>query len=231
MTLRYRELEAARLYAGFGVRLVDAYTGQGPIGQTRVDLDIAEGGAWRELTPDLARRATTPSGVIWFPGLERYRDARGRAPGRYRVRVAAELATPAYLYDRDGVEVAVAPYDDATPPAGTAPILEIELVPAAGYPFDPGVAVLRGAVKDAAGVPVPRALVSWSDPGLGPPLVTDRVLSDDHGEFHLPMRRAPRETPIEIQARRPPPPPGGKHVAASVRIPDDLSRLLTMQYL
>ena len=231
MTLRYEELESSRLYAGFGVRLLDAYTGQGPIGRTRVDLDIADGGAWRELTPDLAQRVSTPGGVVWFPWLEHHRDARGRAPGRYRVRVTSELSTPAYLFDQGGIEVLVAPYDDATPPTGTPPTIEIELLPAAGYPFSPIVPVLRGAVRDEAGQPMPRALVGWVDPKLGPPLITDRVLSDDHGEFHLPMRRAPHATPIEIQARRPPPPPGGKRAAASVRLPDDLPKFLTIQFL
>jgi len=92
MTLRYRELEHTRLHAGLGVRLVDAYTQQAAIGWTRVDLDIADGGTWRELSPDTVRRVTTSGGVIWFPWLERQRDARGGAAGNYRVRVAAERA-------------------------------------------------------------------------------------------------------------------------------------------
>lgn len=231
MTLRYRELEHTRLYAGLGVRLVDAYTQQAVIGWTRVELDIADGDTWRELSPDTVRRVTTNGGVIWFPWLERQRDARGGAAGKYRVRVAAELGVPAYLFDRDGVEVLVAPYDDAAPPAGTPPVVELKLLPAAGYPFGAEVPVLHGAVKDASGEPVPRALVSWSDPGLGPPLITDEVLSDEDGEFRLPMRRAPRATPIAINARRPPPPAAGKHGAASVRLPDDLPAFLTIQIL
>jgi len=231
MTLRFRELEHTRLYAGLGVRLVDDYTQQAAIGWTRVWLDIDDGGAWRELAPDSVRRTTTSSGVIWFPWLERHRDARGRAAGKYRVRVAAELGTPAYLFDRDGIEVLVAPYDDGTPPAGTPPIVTIKLLPAAQYPFGTEVPVLHGAVKDVSGAPVPRALVRWTDPGLGPPVVTDEVLSDEDGEFSLPMRRAPRATPITINARRPPPPAGGTHGTAQVRLPDDLPKFLTIQIL
>ena len=228
MTLRYRELEHTRLCAGLGVRLIDDHTQQPPIGWTRVFLDVDDDGAWRELSPDGVRRAITNGGVVWFPWLERRRDARGRGPGRYRVRVAAELGTPAYLFDRDGVEVLVAPYDDAAPPAGTPPIVEIALLPAAHYPFAAAVPVLRGAVKDALGAPVPRALVAWSAPGDGPPLVTDEVLSDEDGEFSLPMRRAPHATPIEVTARRPPPPEPGRQRTVSVRLPADLSTFFTM---
>jgi hypothetical protein len=231
MTLRYRDLEHSRVHAGLGVRLIDEYTQKPPIGWTRVYLDVADGGAWRELSPEIVRRTTTSGGVVWFPWLERYRDAAGHAPGKYRVRVAAELAAPAYLSDGDGVEVLVAPYDDAAPPVGTPPIVEIALLPAANYPFGPGVPVLHGAVEDHLGERVPRARVGWGDPGGGTALVTDEVLSDADGEFCLPMRRAPRATPIEITAQRPAPPAAGKHGSASVRLPDDLSRFLTIQIL
>lgn len=228
MTLRYRDLESTRLHAGLGVRLIDDHTQQPPIGWTRVFLDVEEGGAWRELAPDSARRTVTNGGVIWFPWLERRRDARGRGPVRYRVRVAAELGTPAYLFDRDGVEVLVAPYDEASPPAGTPPVVEISLLPAANYPFAAAVPVLRGVVKDALGVPVPRALVAWAAPSGEPSLVTDEVLSDDDGEFNLPMRRAPLGAPIDVTARRPPPPDPGMHRTVSVQLPADLSTFFTM---
>jgi hypothetical protein len=231
VTLRYRELEHTRLYAGLGVRLVDDYTQQAPIGWTRVSLDIADDDAWRELDTDLAPRTVTAGGLVWFPWLERRRDSRARASGRYRLRVAAELATPAYLCDRDGIEVLVAPFDDASPPAGTPPIIEIALLPAANYPYAPGVPVLHGVVKDAAGEPVPRALVSWARSGDGPPHVTDEVLSDDDGEFSLPMRRAPLATPIDITARRRPPPVPGPERTVQVKLPADLSTLLTIQFL
>jgi hypothetical protein len=246
VTLRYRDLESTRLHAGLGVRLIDEHTQQPPFGWTRVFLDVADdadagvsdpggtgtgtGGAWRELPPDGARRAVTNGGVIWFPWLERRRDARGRGPSRYRVRVLAEHGTPAYLFDREGVEVLVAPYDDAAPPAGTPPVVEIALLPAAHYPFAAAVPVLRGAVRDEGGAPVPRALVAWAMPAAagGSPLVTDEVLSDEDGEFSLPLRRAPHGVPIEVSARRAPPPLPGAHRAVSVQLPADLSAFLTI---
>lgn len=228
MTLRYRDLESTRLYAGLGVRLVDVYTRQSPIGWTRVFLDADEDGAWRELLPDAARRTTTNGGVIWFPWLQRRRDARGRGPVKYRVRAAAEFGTPAYLFDRDGALALVAPYDEAAPPAGTPPVVELALLPAANYPFGAAVPVLRGVVRDALGAPVPRALVAWAAPAADPSLVTDEVLSDDDGEFSLPMRRTPRGTPIDVTARRPPPPEPGTHRTVSVQLPRDLSTYLTL---
>jgi hypothetical protein len=231
VTLRFRELEHTRLHAGLGVRLVDDYTRQSPIGWKQVHLDVDDAGTWRELTPDIVPRALTSGGVIWFPWLEHHRDARGMAARKYRVRVAAEASTPGYLYDAEGVELLVAPYDDSTPPAGTPPVIEIKLLPAANYPFGPQVPVLRGAVEDASGARVPRALVRWIDPGLGTPLVTDEVLSDDDGEFSLPMRRAPHATPIDVHAQRPPPPNPGKQRTVSVQLPADLSTFLTMQIL
>jgi len=236
VTLRYRDLESTRIHAGLGVRLIDEHTQQAPIGWTRVFLDVDDsaggsaGAAWRELATDGARRAVTAGGVVWFPWLERRRDARGRGPGRYRVRVLAEHGTPAYLFDREGVEVLVAPYDDAALPAGTPPLVEISLLPAANYPFGAAVPVLRGVVRDAGGAPVPRALVGWTAPIGGPPLVTDEVLSDEDGEFNLPMRRAPHGVPIEVSARRAPPPlPGaGARRVVSVQLPADLSAIPTI---
>src|SRR5262249_21017369 len=157
---------------------------------------------------------------IWFPYLERYADARGRAPRTYRVRVSAEFYVPRYSYDADGVDVQVAPYDDVNPPAFVpAQPQKIGLLPTATYPYADAVPVLRGNVIDPAGEPVVNALVSWTDGTLQ----TDSVLTDADGEFNLPMRRAPRDTPINIQAQRPPPPAGGRSGAIIARIPQDLS--------
>jgi hypothetical protein len=93
------------------------------------------------------------------------------------------------------------------------------------YPHADAVPVLRGSVVDTVGVPVVNALVSWFDPTLQ----TDSVLTDVDGEFSLPMRRAPRDTPININAQRPPPPAGGRSGDTIVRIPQDLSTFHTIQ--
>ena len=230
MTLRFRELEHSALYAGLGVQLIDEFESvpvQGfeaaPLGSTSIEVAIDDGGVFRTIDPPAVR---TPSGVIWFPYLERYADARGRTPRTYRIRVAAQFYAPRYSYDADGVDIQIAPYDDVNPPTfvPTAPA-KIRLLPTASYPFAVGVPVLRGNVIDTAGDPVVNALVSWLDVALQ----TDSVLTDADGEFSLPLRRAAHNTPIDIHAERPPPPPGGRSGDTVVRIPQDLSTFHTIQ--
>jgi hypothetical protein len=223
VTLRFRELEHTSLYAGLGVRLLDAFTGVGPLGWVKVELDIDDAGTWRELERPAA---VTAAGVVWFPGLERYRDASGRSPKLYRIRVTAELYAPRYSYDSEGVSALVDPYDDVTEPATPQRPIDVLLLPSAAYPFAPAVPLLRGAVTDVTGSPVQTALVSW----LNAALVTDSVLSDADGEFTLPMRRAPTGTPIDVRAERPPP-PAARAGDIIVRVPQDLTTFQTIQIL
>lgn len=228
--LGFRELEHSTLYAGVGVQLVDEFASVPaqdlvvpPLGATRVELDLDDAGTWRPV----ARTAVhTPGGVAWFPYLERHADARDRAPRSYRIRVWAQLYTPRYAYDADGVIVQVAPYDDEHAPAFTPGLpVKVALVPNAAYPYPDAVPILRGGIVDTSGAPVTLALVSWIDAALQ----TDAVLTDADGEFSLPLRRAPRDTPIVVHAERPPPPAGGRSGDVIVRIPQDLSTFHTIQ--
>lgn len=228
--LRFRELEHTTLHSGIGVRLVDEYTNDSPPGWSVIELDIEDSpGQWRELDEKIVRRLKTPSGVTWFPWREHYRDARLLPPRNYRVRASSEFTTPRYAYDSDGIEQFVAPYDDDNPPAA-APIapLVISLLPKANYPFAPAVPVVHGAVIDINGDRVVNALVSWSVPGV----VGDAVLTDDDGEFSLPMRRAVQDnSQIVVVAERPPPPAGGRFGSVMVRLPSDLNTFFTIQIL
>jgi hypothetical protein len=70
--------------------------------------------------------------------------------------------------------------------------------------------------------------VSWAPPAAAQPLVADEVLSDEDGEFNLPLRRAPRGVPIDVTARRAPPPLPGTHRTVPVQLPADLSAVLTI---
>jgi hypothetical protein len=238
VTLRFRELEPTTLHAGLGVSLIDDYTQDQAFGPRQIYLDIDDGGGvWRELSVDVLRRATTAGGVTWFPWLERYRDARGRPPRNYRVRVVADYYTPSYQYTDDGVVVTVYPFDDVTPPAvSTGPVV-IHLLPAASYPLDPNVPVIRGAITNIFGDRVPNTFVSWVDVRPSPPapvvpLVTDLVLTDADGEFALPMRRAPVAVQVELYARRPPPPgPPGPSRTVMVTLPADLSTFQNIMIL
>jgi len=194
-----------------------------PLGWTKIELDVDDGGTWRALDPATLIIARTAAGVVWYPWLEHYADARGRAPRNYRVRVSAELYVPRYSYTDDGVVIAIAPYDDVNPPATTpSEPTKIPLLPNAPYPFAPGVPVLRGEIVDAVSVPVADAIVSWLDASLQ----TDTVLTDADGEFALPLRRAPLDTPIDIHAERP-----GRSGDTIIRIPQDLPIFHTIQIL
>jgi hypothetical protein len=224
MTLRFRELEHTSLYAGLGLRLVDVFTGTGPLGWVKVQLDVGDSGAWREIERPAA---VTAGGVIWFPWLEHYADASGRTPRLYRARVAAEWYAPRYGFDSDGVTTLVVPYDDRVEPATPPRPLDVLLLPSAGYPFAPAVPLLRGAVTDALGAPVEAALVTWRHDALD----AESALSDADGEFTLPMRRAPKDTSIAVRAERPAPPPGGTSGEITVRVPQDLATFQTIQIL
>ena len=227
--LQFRELESTRLFAGLGVQLLDEHTNEAPFGWTSIELDVDEGGTWRTLDRTVTPRRRTAGGITWFPWLEHHRDARTLAPRKYRVRVDAELSVPRYRYDSEGVEVWVAPYDDDHLPSAVpiAPIV-INLLPRANYPFAPAVPVVHGAVIDINGDRVPDALVSWHDP----PTPGDVVLSDEDGEFSLPMRRAPQDdSQLVIAAERPPPPALGRSGDVIVRLPSDLNTFFTIQIL
>jgi hypothetical protein len=217
--LRFRELESSVLYAGLGVELIDGYSGVAPLGWVRVELDVDEGsGVFR---PIAAPQAVTAGGITWFPWLERHRDARGRAPRTYRVRVAAQFYVAEYSYDRLGLEFLVAPYDDTTPPLVPPQPLRVRLLPSTNYPFAAAVPVLRGKIVDPANEPVPLARVRWLDLALP----TDRVLSDADGEFDLPMRRAPLGTAVVVAADH----SSGTNGSVSVQLPQDLSVYQTIQ--
>lgn len=229
--LTFRELESTALYASLGVQLIDEYESTpaleaSPLGSVKLEVDIDDSGTWRPLAPDVLIVRRTAGGVIWFPWLEHYRDASGRPPRKYRVRVSAALYTPRYQFDAEGVEVTVFPYDDTTPPA-TLPNgpVKVPLLPAATYPFAPAVPVLRGIVTDLALVPQPNAIVTWTDGTLQ----TDTVLTDADGEFSLPMRRAPaNNTPVIVHAERP---PAGTGPSADevVHLPSDLPTFQKLQ--
>lgn len=225
--LGFRGLESSSIYAGLGVQLIDEFASvpaanleAPPLGWTKIEIDVEDGGVFRPLDPDALITARTPAGVVWYPWLEHYFDARGKLPRNYRVRVSAEFYTPRYRFDSDGIVVAVSPYDDINPPA-SVPVepTKVMLLPAATYPFATAIPVLRGTVIDAAVVPVANALVSWIDSTAT--LQNDAVLTDADGEFALPMRRAPIDVLIDVHAELPPTGigPSGDIV---IRIPQDL---------
>jgi len=172
--------DSTTLWAGASAHVLDDFTGKLPIARVDVALDVQDGASWRAVG---ASAVATPMGTYTFPGLEKYGDASGRSPRRYRLRVRADGYAPAYLFNSDAVEIDVSPYDEdlAPNPLPAMPTI-IALFPTAAYPYGAEVPLLHGTVVDAAGTPVPYALVEC---------LTERVLTDPGGAFTLPMRKSP----------------------------------------
>jgi hypothetical protein len=182
-TWRILPNERTELYSPIGLRLVDGFTGLAPIGWVRPSLDVSEGGgSWRSTE---IKGVITQSSVVIYPGLERRAVVVGQPARRYRVRVEAELYRPWYQLTSggtlDGIEFDAFPYNDADPPQKIAvSTLDLNLVPAAYYPFPTHVLILRGIVAAHSGSAVVDAEVNWNN--------KERVLTDERGEFGLPLR-------------------------------------------
>ncbi len=177
------------LYSPIGLRLVDDFTGEAPVGRVTAMLDLSDGaGGWR---PTEIRAVQTLSGFLAYPGLERRADAAG-TPRRYRIRLAAEFYRPAYPAPAEGFEFDAFPYNDGAPPAVAGELRGAPLLPTVNYPFPVHVPVLRGRVVDAAGEGVEGAEVACAH--------EERALCDGQGEFALPLRWVAPHTPVEIDA-------------------------------
>jgi len=172
-----------------GLRLVDDLSGGDPIGQIACTL-FAEDmpGQWRKTDVTAVRSA---SGFLAFPGLGRVRDVATQPVRHYRAVLAAQYYRPYYLSKTAGIEFDIVPYNDANPPAVPSSLRDVPLVPAANYPFQTHLRVLRGQVRNLAG-PVANAEVSRS--------VTERVLSDEQGFYALPLRFTPDGVAVPIDA-------------------------------
>jgi hypothetical protein len=168
------------LWAVATAYVLDDFTGELPITKVAVAVDVQDGTTWRALDHVAV---ATPLGMYTFPKLEKVGVATGLPARTYRLRVSAPGYTPYYVFNSDGVQISVYPYDDDDPPA-TLPTLPtiIALYPASDYPFGNEVPLLRGTVVDSTSKPVANALVEC---------LTDRVLTDSTGVFALPMRKSP----------------------------------------
>jgi hypothetical protein len=183
--------ERRRLYSPIGLRLIDDFTGFAPIGAVHAVLDVKRAnGDWRQTDAGAVR---TPSDVLAYPGLGRSAHAATEPPTRYRVRLDATYYRPDYLMNLDGIEFDAHAYDDDTPPAVVASLPQsVFLMPATNYPFPGHVRVLRGQVVDVNGDPVASVEVTES--------AQERVLSDEHGGFSLPLRWPPLVAAVQIDA-------------------------------
>jgi hypothetical protein len=172
---------AVRMRSPIGLRMVDDFTQQPPLGELVIRIDLADGvGGYTET--DL-RATITPSSVIAVPGLGRQARVASQPPVQHRLRVLAELYRPLYRAVSDGIVFGVPPYSDAEPASLPLPTFgQLILLPAFHYQFPSHVPVVRGEVIDPQLQPVADALVIDQ-------LFNERTLTDERGAFSLPLRR------------------------------------------
>ncbi len=185
--------EASLTYSPIGLRLLDEFTNEPPLGKTSAYLDIRDAsGVWHQTDIPATK---TPNSVVSYPGLGRASDTHLVPLRHYRVRISAELYIPHYQSTRDGIEFDAPSYNDANPlPDPQIDHLpdDLFLTPAPNYPFQGHTPVLRGIVIDPTNKPVPNVLVSQSN--------KERVVTDSRGIFALPLRWVPPNTPTPIDA-------------------------------
>jgi len=215
-TWRLLTSERKELYAPFGLRPVDDYTGNAPLGWIRAKLDVSDGsGGWRETE---IKSAVTASGALTYPGLERRAEVIGQPSRRYRVRVETQFYLPLHRTNTAGIEFDAYPYNDTNPPQQYAMLpADLILVPATNYSFPGHIAVLRGEVRDANGVVVADALVTEQN--------RERVLTDSRGSFALPLRwvaSAGQATIDVVHAR------SGQVGAINIQLPQALGKSQTI---
>jgi hypothetical protein len=167
------------LYSGFGMRVLDDFTGLPPIYPVFAQLQAQDNvGNWQTLDIDAV---VTPTGVISYPALGRSAHAATQPQQQYRTRLYSDFYRPDYLINADGIPFVVHPYDDENPPANSPAIPQtVMLMPANGYAYPGHVRLVHGVVLDNANQPVANAEISEG--------VRERVLSDERGVFTLPLR-------------------------------------------
>jgi hypothetical protein len=186
----WRELrpEHIALYSPIGLRLVDDFTGEAPLGRvsSRLDLQVAVG-VW---APTDILTVRTPSSMLVWPGLGREWEPASAPTRRYRVRIDAERYRPSYLQNADGIEFNAPPWnDDNSPTPITLGAQDLYLFPSTSYDFPPWVRVLRGVVEDMTGNPVTNVLVHQA--------AAEHVLTDERGTFSLPLRWTTSGLPVD----------------------------------
>jgi hypothetical protein len=216
--IRLRPGERRILASPVGLELVDEFTGGAPLGKVRAVIARNDGTAaapvWFELD---VKPILTPSGLLVYPGLNRHPFPINGQPIRsFRVQLTADNYRPIYPPGKTGFEFDAPAFNDVNPPRAPAR-LKAFLSPNASYPFPAEVPVLRGQVLDhATQAPVTDAEVRDDN--------RTTVLSDEHGEFALPMRWATAGVILPIDAAL-----GAKVGTLNVKLPDDLSRNLIIE--
>jgi hypothetical protein len=178
-------------YSPVGLRLLDELTNQPPIGNVTAYLDIKNsGGTWQVTNITGARNSDA---VLSYPDLERHGVVAGLSPRQYRVRLSADFYIPYYRLNAEGIVFTAYPFNDSNPPAQVVTVpTDTVLLPASNYPFAPNIPVLRGIVVDATGKTVRDVSVTQGN--------TERAITDEKGNFALPLRWAQSNVNVPIDA-------------------------------
>jgi hypothetical protein len=215
-----------RLYPGerrilsspVGLELVDDFTGGPPLGKVRATIARNDGTAEAPLWVALdVKPVLTPSGLLAYPGLNRHPfPVNGEPIRQFRIRLTADYYRPFYPPGDDSFTFDAPAFNDVHPPPRPTRLRAV-LSTGVCYPFPAEVPVLRGQVVDAATQqPISNAEVRDGH------LTT--VLSDERGEFALPMREAPLGVDLDIDAIH-----GTKKGTLTVKLPDDLGHNLLIE--
>ncbi|MGI9333170.1 MAG: hypothetical protein ACR2RL_08440 [Gammaproteobacteria bacterium] len=189
----FTPVETHVTYSQLAIRPVDGFTGLPPRSEVNVRLEFEDATpAWQ---PTNRKPIKSLSGNLLFPGLGRSADRAAAPITHYRVFVESEFYRPLYLRTLDAIEFDVHPYDDDNAPAVVPPVPQVvTLTPAANYPFESFVRVVRGRTIDGVTLlPVANAEVFF---GAG----VDQVITDERGVFALPLRWPPLVGSITIDA-------------------------------
>ncbi len=204
-------------HCSLAVQPVDEFTGERPLDKPTLVIEReVSAGVWTRLEQEPVR---TPSGILAFLRLERRRAATGVPPVNYRFTLESPLYVPAFRQTKDWESTTVAPWDDVgVPSSPVSQPLRVPLYPSIAYPFDPSIPVIRGTVRDSAGRPVRDALVSESG--------RERVLTDERGQYALPLRwlAAGVAAPIDAKDRQ------GRTVSVNVTLPTSLHSAVNIQF-
>ncbi len=187
-----------RLFSPIGLALIDEFTSEPPFGKLRVRLEIDRDGT-NQWEPTDIRAKVNSHGVVFFPGLgRRVHVSSPPQITKFRVSLDAEFYRPFYFREltgaqfTDGLTFDSQAYNDAQPlPASDVvglPKAEDDfrlLLPAVNYPFESHIRVVRGIVTTLEVSPKPLRNALVSSPNK------ERVITDERGEFVLPLRWAP----------------------------------------
>ncbi len=197
------------------VRLVDTFTGRGPVGPVELAVELRDGAEWRPVSVPYQLKA---SGDLAFVDLGRVHPGQGGTQLTFRITGTAEHSVTETTPGSSSVEVTVTTWPPDRPPSPPS-MREIRCYPAPDYPFGPGVPLLAGTVVEG-GRPAARVRVRATET-IGAVVRVEEVRTDDRGRFRLPLRWSSGATQIDADR-------SGASDSITVNVPDDLGSVVQL---